>query len=56
MSLSSEPVRREDDLLRMIDEGIAALEVLADGWRRYAIRRLESGRVEDWSKRLEDRA
>ena len=26
MSLSSEPVRQEDDLLRMIDEGIAALE------------------------------
>jgi MOSC domain-containing protein YiiM len=37
-------------------QGIAALEVLADGWRRYAIRRLESGRVEDWSKRLEGSA
>lgn len=34
-------------------QGIAALDVLAEGWRRYAIRRLESGRVEDWSKRLE---
>lgn len=32
---------------------IAALDVLAEGWRRYAIRRLASGRVEDWSKRLE---
>lgn len=37
-------------------EGMAALEVLADGWRKYAIRRLQSGRVEDWSKRLEDEA
>ena len=37
-------------------QGIAALEVLAEGWRRYAIRRLESGRVEDWSKRLEGSA
>ncbi|MBP6678256.1 MAG: MOSC domain-containing protein [Paracoccus sp.] len=36
--------------------GIAALDVLADGWRRYATRRLESGRVEDWTKRLEGRA
>ncbi|MFC3570066.1 MOSC domain-containing protein [Paracoccus simplex] len=34
-------------------QGIAALDVLAEGWRRYAVRRLESGRVEDWSKRLE---
>ena len=37
-------------------EGIVALDVLAEGWRRYAIRRLESGRVEDWSKRLEGSA
>ncbi len=37
-------------------QGIAALDVLADGWRRYARRRLESGRVEDWSKRLEGSA
>ncbi len=34
-------------------EGIAALDLLAEGWRRYAVRRLESGRVEDWSPRLE---
>ena len=34
-------------------EQIAALDVLADGWRRYARRRLESGRVEDWRPRLE---
>lgn len=33
--------------------GIAALDVLAEGWRKYAIRRLESGRVEDWNKRLD---
>ncbi|MDB6180689.1 MOSC domain-containing protein [Paracoccus fistulariae] len=32
---------------------IAALDVLADGWRRYARRRLESGKVEDWRPRLE---
>lgn len=34
-------------------EGMAALEVLAEGWRKYAVRRLRSGRVEDWSRRLE---
>ncbi|AJE47542.1 MOSC domain-containing protein [Celeribacter indicus] len=34
-------------------EGIAALDVLAEGWRKYAVRRLESRRVEDWSKRLD---
>lgn len=34
-------------------QGIAALDVLAEGWRRHAVRRLESGRVEDWSRRLE---
>ncbi|GHH05433.1 MOSC domain-containing protein [Pseudodonghicola xiamenensis] len=33
-------------------QGIAALDVLAEGWRKYAIRRLESRQVEDWSKRL----
>jgi MOSC domain-containing protein YiiM len=32
--------------------GIAALEHLADGWRAHAARRLESNRVEDWTKRL----
>lgn len=32
---------------------IAALEVLADGWRRHAQRRLDSGLVEDWTARLE---
>ncbi|RMC36408.1 MOSC domain-containing protein [Paracoccus alkanivorans] len=37
-----------DDLSRM-----ASLELLAEGWRRHARRRLESGRVEDWSSRLE---
>lgn len=34
-------------------EGMVGLEVLAEGWRKYAVRRLESGRVEDWSKRLD---
>lgn len=32
---------------------IAALEVLAEGWRRHAQRRLDSGRVEDWRPRLD---
>jgi MOSC domain-containing protein YiiM len=35
---------------------IAALDVLAEGWRRYAQRRLDSGRVEDWRPRLEGKA
>lgn len=35
-------------------EGIAALDVLAEGWRKYAIRRLESRKVEDWSRRLDN--
>ncbi|UXU76239.1 MULTISPECIES: MOSC domain-containing protein [unclassified Paracoccus (in: a-proteobacteria)] len=35
---------------------IAALDILSEGWRRYAVRRLESGRVEDWAPRLEGRA
>lgn len=34
-------------------EGMVALEVLAEGWRKHAVRRLQSGRVEDWSRRLE---
>lgn len=37
-----------DDLSRM-----ASLDVLAEGWKRYARCRLDSGRVEDWRKRLE---
>ena len=32
--------------------GIAGLEPLATGWRTLARRRVESGRVEDWSGRL----
>ena len=35
---------------------MAGLEVLAESWRRYAQRRVESGQVEDWTKRLEGRA
>lgn len=35
---------------------IAALDVLAEGWRRYAVRRLDSGRIEDWRPRLEGTA
>lgn len=37
-------------------EGIAALDVLAEGWRKYAVRRLESRRIEDWSARLDGKA
>lgn len=37
-------------------EGMAALDVLAEGWRNHAVRRLESRRVEDWSKRLDGTA
>jgi len=33
-------------------KNIAALEVLAEKWRLYARNRLESGRVEDWTPRL----
>ncbi len=41
-----------DPLNRAELAGIAALERLADGWRAHAARRLESNRVEDWTKRL----
>ena len=37
-------------------QGMAALEVLAEGWRKYAVRRMENRRVEDWSKRLDGTA
>ncbi len=33
-------------------EGIAALPLLAESWRQLARRRLESGLIEDWSRRL----
>ncbi len=45
-----------DRLNRNELEGIAALDVLAEGWRKYAVRRLESGRVEDWNRRLDGTA
>ncbi|MFK4826068.1 MOSC domain-containing protein [Paenochrobactrum sp. BZR 588] len=32
---------------------MAALELLADSWRLYASKRLGSGKVEDWSRRLQ---
>jgi MOSC domain-containing protein YiiM len=35
---------------------LAALAVLARGWRDLAVKRLESGQVEDWRRRLEGRA
>ncbi|WP_320177685.1 MOSC domain-containing protein [Roseovarius pacificus] len=37
-------------------EGMAALDVPAEGWRKYAVRRLESRREEDWSARLDGKA
>lgn len=40
-----------------LDDGalaaIAALELLAPGWRQLAARRLASGSIEDWSRRLD---
>ena len=42
------------DRMNLVElEGIAALDFLAEGWRKYALRRLESRRVEDWSTRLD---
>jgi hypothetical protein len=32
---------------------MAAIPHLADGWKRYAVRRLENRKVEDWSNRLD---
>ncbi|OYR21142.1 MOSC domain-containing protein [Brucella thiophenivorans] len=32
---------------------MAEVPHLADGWKRYAVRRLENRKVEDWSSRLE---
>jgi len=42
-----------DRMNRPTLEGIAALKVLPPSWRTLAQRRLESGRTEDWSKRLD---
>ncbi|WP_256327063.1 hypothetical protein [Roseicitreum antarcticum] len=32
---------------------MAALAVLAEGWRKHAVRRLGSGCVGNWTKRLD---
>jgi MOSC domain-containing protein YiiM len=37
-------------------EGVAGLDVLAESWRKYAVRRLDNRKVEDWSKRLDGTA
>lgn len=42
-----------DPLDRVALAEIAALEPLAASWRQLARRRLESGRVEDWARRLD---
>lgn len=34
-------------------QAIADLDLLAEGWRKYAVRRLASRQVEDWRTRLE---
>lgn len=53
------PLTRLQDILvrRVTDPGdleaMTGLAVLAESWRRLARRRLERGRVEDWSDRLE---
>ena len=41
-----------DRLNRPALAAIAALEALSPSWRQLAGQRLESGRVEDWSRRL----
>ena len=41
-----------DPLNREELAGIAALDRLAEGWRSHAARRLESNKVEDWTRRL----
>ena len=41
-----------DPLDRAELAGIAALDRLAEGWRTHALRRLESNRIEDWTRRL----
>lgn len=41
-----------DPLNRAELAGIAALDRLAEGWRNHAVRRIESNRVEDWTRRL----
>jgi MOSC domain-containing protein YiiM len=42
-----------DTLNRSELEAIAALSALAQGWRDHASSRLSSGKVEDWSSRLD---
>lgn len=42
-----------DTMNRAELEAIAVLPTLAQGWRDHAVRRLASGRVEDWSARLD---
>ena len=46
LSFYIDPLNREELA------GIAGLAPLAEGWRSHARRRLDSGRVEDWTKRL----
>lgn len=41
-----------DTLNRRELEAIAELPALAEGWRTHAARRLQTNRVEDWTKRL----
>lgn len=44
-----------DTLNRCELEALAELPQLAEGWRRHARRRLETGSVEDWTSRLTGR-
>ena len=34
-------------------EGMAKLDTLTPSWRKIAMKRLESGQVESWTKRLD---
>lgn len=45
-------VLHHDTLNRDALQAIAALNELATGWRELAIKRLATGRVEDWKRRL----
>ncbi|MBZ7925540.1 MOSC domain-containing protein [Ensifer adhaerens] len=42
-----------DTLNRQALEEIANLAILPSGWREYAVKRLQTRKVEDWSRRLD---
>ncbi|MPW18679.1 hypothetical protein GCT13_17580 [Paraburkholderia sp. CNPSo 3157] len=44
---------KREQLARRALEGMAKLDTLTASWRKIAIRRIESGQVESWTKRLD---